>query len=58
MQNWDFPALTLGCTSKLFLIHREVLGFLNVAVAGLLSFSQFMIKMEIFFFENKPGMYF
>ena len=46
MQNWDFWVLALGCTSKLFPIHRKVLGFLIVALAGLLSFSQFMIKME------------
>ena len=46
MPNWNFSGLSLGCTSKLFPIHRKVLGFLNAALAGLLSFSQFMIKME------------
>ena len=46
MQNWDLRALALGCTSKLFPIHREVLGFLILALGGPLSFSQFLIKME------------
>ena len=46
MQYWDFWALAIGCTSKLFPIHRKILGFLNVTLTGLLSFSQFMIKME------------
>ena len=44
----------LGYTSKMFPIHKEILGFLDVALAGYLSFSQF----SFFFFESKPRLYF
>ena len=36
LPNWDFGVLVLGCTSKFFR--------LNVALAGLLSFSHFREK--------------
>ena len=49
--NWDFEVLVLGCTSKFFPIHKEILEFLNVALAGLLSFSHF--RKEDGFHLNK-----
>ena len=39
-----------SCTSKFFSIHNEISGFLNVALSGLLNFSQFMEKWENGFF--------
>ena len=41
-----FCVLILGCISKFFQIHKEILGFLNVAFSGLCNFTQFMTKME------------
>ena len=40
-----FWVLVLGCTSRFFPINKKILGFLNVALAGLLDFSQFMKKI-------------
>ena len=42
--NWHFGVLVLGCTSKFFRSHKEISEFLNVALAGLLSFSHFRKK--------------
>ena len=53
MQNWNFWALALDCTFQLFPIHREVLGFLNIALGGLLSFCQFVITMENWIFGKQ-----
>ena len=55
MQNWNFWALALAldCTFQLFRIHREVLGFLNIALGGLLSFCQFVITMENWIFGKQ-----
>ena len=50
IQNWDF-------SSKFFPIYKEILGFLNVALAGLLNFCQFMKLMENWFFEYKPKLH-
>ena len=47
-----FWVLALGCTYKLFPIYNEILGFLNVALAGLLNFSQFMKNIENYIFLN------
>ena len=41
-----FWVLVLGCTSRFFPINKEILGFLNVALAGLLDFFQFMKKIK------------
>ena len=38
--------LVLGCTSRFFLINQKILWFLNVALAGLLDFSQFMKEIK------------
>ena len=38
--------IVLGCTSKFFPINKEILGPLNVALAELLNFFQFMKKMK------------
>ena len=38
--------LILGCISRFFAIHNEILGFLNVALAELLIFFKFMKKMK------------
>ena len=43
-RNWDFGVLVLGCTFKFFPIPKEISEFLNVALAGLLSFSHFRRK--------------
>ena len=47
-----FWLLALGCTYKLFPIYNEILGFLNVALAGLLNFFQFMKNIENCIFWN------
>ena len=41
-----FFVLVLGYTSKFFPINKKIFGFLNVALAGLLNFSQFKKKMK------------
>ena len=38
--------------------NKEIFGFLNVALAGLLNFSQFKKKMKNFFFEYKSRLHF
>ena len=40
--------LVLCCTSKFSSINKEISGFLNVALAGPLEGTQFMIKLPIF----------
>ena len=41
-----FGESDLSRTSTFFDIHKKILGFLNVALAGLLNFSEFMRKVE------------
>ena len=55
---WVQIPKVLGYTSKMFPIHKEILGFLDVALAGYLSFSQFIKMICFFFFESKPRLYF
>ena len=43
IQIWDF----LCCISKFSPIHKKTLRFLNVALAGLLNFSQFKAKEAV-----------
>ena len=38
--------LVLGYTSTFFPINKEIFGFFNVALAGLLNFSQFKKNMK------------
>ena len=45
-QNWDFWVLVLGCTSKFLSIHKKILEFWNVALAGMLNFSQFLKEVK------------
>ena len=47
---YGFWELDLGSTPKFFPFHKDIFGFLNVALAGLFNFSQFMKKMENGFF--------
>ena len=53
-----FWLLVLDCTSKFFSINKEILGFFNVALAGLFNFSQFMKIMKNCFFYYKPKLCF
>ena len=46
-----FLVLVSGCNSRFFPIHKEILGFLNVALSGLLIFSQVMKKMKNGFYR-------
>ena len=54
-----FWVLVLNCTSKFFPINKEILGFFNIALAGLLNFSQVMKKIKKIGFLNiyKPGLH-
>ena len=56
VQNCYFWVLVFGYSSKLFPIHKEILGCLNVALNGLLNFSQF--RKNFNFFKHKPRLYF
>ena len=51
--------LVLGCTSKFYLIHEDILGFLKVALEGIFDWS-FTIneKEKIGVIEYKPSLYF
>ena len=51
--------LVLGCTSKFYLIHVDILRFLNVALEGIFDWS-FTIneKEKIGVIEYKPSLYF
>ena len=54
IQNWDFLSVGIELYFQVFPIPKEILGFLNELLAGLLNFSKFMKKMESGFFEYKP----
>ena len=53
-----FWVLVLGCTSKFFPINKEILGFLNIAPARLLIFSNSWKRRKIELFEYKPRLHF
>ena len=53
-----FLVLVLGCTSKFFPINKEILGFLNVALARLLIFPNSWKRWKIKHFEYKPRLHF
>ena len=46
VQNWDFLSVGVRLYFQVFAINQEILGFLNVTLAGLLNFFQFMKKMK------------
>ena len=50
--------LVLGSTSKFFPINKEILGFLNVALARLLIFPNSWKRWKIKHFEYKPRLHF
>ena len=52
-----FWVLVLRCVFKFFPIQKEILGYLNVALAGILNFSQFLKNMEAGDFGYKPKLY-
>ena len=52
MQNWDFWALTLGCTSKLFSIHR---GFGIFKCCSSWTFPVYDKDGQFFFFFGKQA---
>ena len=41
-----FLVLVLGCTFKVFPFDKESVKFLNIALVGLLDFSQFLKKIK------------
>ena len=50
-----FWVLVLGCTSKFFPVHKQILGFLNVALSGLLYFFQNEKNEKLTFFNMSLG---
>ena len=53
-----FWVVVLGCTSKLSPFDKQSLKFLNIALAGLLNFFQFLKKIKKWGFFYKPGLHF
>ena len=57
MQNWDFWALTLGCTYKLFPLHREVFWIFKCCSSWTSQFVPVYDKRwKIVFFKKKTSL--
>ena len=49
--HWNFWVLILGCSSKFFPSHKDILGFLNIAI------NNFSMDFSIFFIHEKEWVY-